>query len=393
MNIVTKLEPDGSEKNDLQIIDGLINNPLVLIFIHDFPIVVFFIANLFIYLIITHYIPVNPIIPPIISPIIFVLGFVSSLAIIKTHYFLDLKSIHERVSKLYHSLFDRNGSKTQKLPKMSLSEFFAFFSRNLFFNLLNDSFILLIFWLIVFALLIVLSIVSVTDSQTISEFSILIGLIGIISGLFQFYVKDYKEKNMEIITSLVRERIASASQISFSDFKQFLKDGHHDSFLQSIDDIIKGKYSEGKAQIVNDTAIKGRKGQTIFNIFNPPNRPINQHNRQIFEYLEIYPEGQLELNKNQLLYYYKSYFESKQEQIKNEDNEDKIKELRRLVFTTIIFSDDILFSYLKFFSDIPKKTAHPKSFQNYYDGFINFIIYDLFNAVLFCDGMDKKDDS
>ncbi|MDD4300170.1 MAG: hypothetical protein PHO78_05920 [Methanomicrobium sp.] len=389
MDNQAKLIGEENQNTPSEIVEDLIKNPVVFLLIHDLPLLSFFVANIFIFLTIDHYLSVNQ----LISLFIFLIGFILSIVIIKTHYFLEIKSIPKRISNVYQYFFDKSESKSKqnKLPKIRFGEIFAFISRNFFFNLLNDSFILLIYWLLFFAILIKFSVASIPDTVKLSEFSLLIGVIGIISGLFQFYVKDYKEKSKEIINSMVKNSLASTSKISFSDFKQFLKDNKNNSLLKNIDDVIRGRYFQGQSNILPYTVTKGRSSYQIINVYNHINRPIDQDNLQLFVYFENYPEDQKELKKQELLHRYRLYLQSKQQQIKNEEKSEKIKELRKLLFTTIIFSDDMLFSYLKFFSDIPENIPEPESFSDYYSNFILNVIYDLFHDVLFFE-CDKKTD-
>ena len=58
----------------------------------------------------------------------------------------------------------------------------------------------------VFTILIWLHITKIPDPFT--DFAEAISSIGIVSGLFQIYIKDYKEKSSDLIKSIIEEKMS-----------------------------------------------------------------------------------------------------------------------------------------------------------------------------------------
>lgn len=294
----------------------------------------------------------------------------------KPSYFLDLDGLKLRMTRLKNAI-NNNGFCT--MPKISPFEFFSLSLRNLFFNMLNDSFILLIFWLTLYGSAILLSLTNRPGEDEFRLFSETMALVGIISGLFQFYVKDYKEKNTKIINSLIEKRLSEIKTISFLDFKNYLSDHHLDSFVAKIDRIIKGRNIQTPSSILPYYVRKDRREFPVFNIYNQINRPIGLNDAQLFTYFENYADCCSELKKTDLLKYYESYLSEKRNHIRKMS---EIKELRKLIFTAIFFSDEVFYSYLKTLSSLPKQKDKPENIVELTNNFGYDCVFDLVEDII-----------
>lgn len=355
----------------------LVTHPIVLIFVIDLPILSFFVANYVIFHIVNLFWKLNL----LCSTFIFIIGFVISLAIIKPNYFLDFDGFRKRMKKCVDKLTTHE---SYPLPKVSLSEFFSFSLRNVFFNMLNDSFVLLIFWLTIYAGAILLNFSNLPSENEFRLFSETMALIGIISGLFQFYVKEYKEKNSNIIRSLIEKRLSETKKISFVDFRNYLLDKNLNSFVSTLDKIIGGRYIQVPGSLSPFSITKKERNEFIaFNNYNQIYRPIDLNNIQLFGYFENYACGHSELRKTDLLHHYESYFSAKRDNIKKIDETQKIRDLRRLMFSAIFFSDEVFYSYLSTISSLPKRKDKPESFMDFFNNFAADCVFDLFSDVIF----------
>lgn len=232
---LVELDLDASSTGESQDLNKFFNNPLLHIFIFDVPIISFIVANFIIFYIINQFWKLDL----ITYSLVFILGLVLSFVIIKNYYFLSIQEIIDRTKAAVGFVFDYRNSSDLTIPKVYLSEACSFASRNFFFNLLNDLFIVLIFWIAVFGSSIFLGFTEV--SLNFQLFSEVFALIGIISGLFQFYIKDYRDKMVGVIDSFVKDRFEETKRISFRDFRQYLLDKRKDQFVKCIDDVLKQK--------------------------------------------------------------------------------------------------------------------------------------------------------
>lgn len=369
------IKGETGEESSAMIVKSLVTHPVVLFLVNDLPVLSFLVANCVIFYIINFFWKLDL----IYSILIFIIGVLLSLAIIKPSYFLDLDGLRKRVEMLKNTL---RGSESHLLLKISPSELFSFSLRNLFFNMLNDSFVLLIFWLTIYGGTILLNLTILPGDNEFRLFSETMVLIGIISGLFQFYVKEYKTRNMKIINSLIEKRLSEAKNVSFLDFRKFLKDKNLTSLESKIDEIIKGKYVQTPGGILPCIIKKERSEFPIYNIYNQISRPIGLNDNQLFIYLESYAEGHPDLNKNDLVKQYRDYFSAKRQDINKAGRKQKTKELRKLMFTAIFFSDEIIYSHLNALTSLPESKDRPDCFIDIFNNFANNCAFDLFKQVV-----------
>ena len=212
----TKITTDTNLTNQDSKVEKLIKNPISILFFYDLQIVSFLIANIAITIILNHFFQLAF----TTYVIVVIVGTIMSLVIIKTHYFLDLNSVKERLSNFIQFSLKKPRFKDIQMPSVSFYEIIGFTLRNIFFNLLNDSFIVLIYWIFAFTLLIWIRITNLPDP--ITDFAETIALIGIVSGLFQIYIKDYKENSANMIKSIIEEKLNIIRSISLKDYQIFL---------------------------------------------------------------------------------------------------------------------------------------------------------------------------
>lgn len=369
--LIAGIEPTTQDTR----VEKFIKNPVALLFFYDIQIVSFLIANIGIIIILNHYFQLDFTI--YILTVVF--GIFFSLVIIKTYYFLDLPSAKERIINFIRDLIKRPQFRDIERPSVNIFEIAGFALRNLFFNLLNDSFIVLIYWMFVFTILIWLHITKIPDPFT--DFAEAISSIGIVSGLFQIYIKDYKEKSSDLIKSIIEEKMSILSTISLKDFEIFLIQKNKDQFVKAIQNIIKQKDVLSQETIDSYKSLgRERYILSIHNIHVP--RIIDSNSINGFIEFEMHLGRDNSFNIKELHFQYQDYLEMKRTAFKSKITEKNIAELRKILFSMIIFSDEITTSLMRFSTGMPKKLESPTTFIEFYSNFQRECINDLLYLIL-----------
>ena len=255
--------------------------------------------------------------------ILLVVGFLFSLVTIKTNYVFRWK-----IKDKQQGNKDKK-EESVKIPKIGYLNILILLIRFFFFNILNDLFILIIIWIIIFAIILLFGLVGSPNNFT--NLATTITLIGVLSGFFQFYIKNYKEHvSMNINNSLSRYIAKTINKISLSDF------------LKSLD-------SENKEDIQKIVSSKEEVKYFLMGFRPKPftliNMPATIKDISIFDNIDYLVEEELvkgiQLDSEKLNKLYKTYFEEKFKKFKEEIDEKDFIGIKKLLFSNLIFLDEI----------------------------------------------------
>lgn len=223
--------------------------------------------------------------------------------------------------------------------------------RLLFFNVLNDLFIVLVTWTSLFWILAGFKVVTVYDTVFPSLVSFLT-IIGILSGIFQFYIQSYKENvSNQITTAITKHLIKIMHKASF---KEFLK------YLEKEDNALHDKVQKAADSDSIRPALKmfydKRSGTKT------TNTTIN-----LFPQDDAFLPGALEnlssLNKG-LKKHYTLFFDKTATELKKEIDSLDISELQRTLFPNIVFFDEVMITLLKSNFEM-EEIDDPQTFEEY----------------------------
>jgi len=372
----------------------LIKNPSMVFFIQYLPFFSFPLANYFILKVFDHFLVLNRISYYSIDTswtfwIYYVVGLILSLIIIKTNFALRFKQFFLEFWNFFTSSY--NILKTfivdrkMRLPYWSLPNVLLMAVRNLFFNILNDLFILTIFWTAFFFLLFFIGLFTLPVSFNFQNFAEALALIGILSGFFQFYTSSYREDFRQLFASIVKEQLQIIQEVSMEDFLSFLERTHQQSLLGKIrssifkDDIFKGMIH-----------LKGARDSSI-TIYSAP--PLGWNNAlYLFQYLDscsiMSPEI---ITRDDLHKQYESYFSEKLKKFKENIENSEIEETRRLITSTIVYSDEVLTSLTKATIEFPDEDIEPEFFVEYYHKFTYDCMYYYLDVLMDIPSIDEVD--
>ena len=328
----------------------------------------YFISNLLVFLVIAEffkYNSINSLSSGLIKWTYFIIGISFSFLLIKTNYLI--RSSTKKETKSERSKIEEGDFKLN-IGKWNM---FIIFLRLVFFNVMNDLFIVLIIWSILFSLGYVTSLVTIVPGT----FSILVGLLsimGILAGIFQFYIQTYKERiSQQVINNLIKHLTRTLKKYSFKDFLEY-NEKQNKSFFNEIDDNLKRNPFYAINQVSRGYR---RSAKEITNITLNVLAENDILLAQSLEYSNI--------DKGKLKEAYKAYFENKNKEIKKEIDKLNFDEIRKILFPNIIFFDEIapqLVSSSYDFENIEKPESYTEFLSNYAQENSLYLIEKLFEV-------------
>jgi prepilin signal peptidase PulO-like enzyme (type II secretory pathway) len=305
--------------------------------------------------------------------VLFLIGFLFSLITIRTNYVLFLKKSNILFWKNNKKDRNKGNKKTRapKVPEIGLLSSLILLIRNMFFNILNDSFILIIIWIFIFSLFYILHLIKLPTNFSFQRFAISITLIGVLSGFFQFYIKNYKELvSMKIANSISKYLINVVKKISLNDFLNSLDDKNKEKIHKII-----SKKEELK------TYLKGFKHRT-FTFIDFPFSLSDTSFFDTFDYL-VKTEEIKDIKWTDLNGLYKNYFGNKFNEFKKEIDEKDLIGIRKLLFSNLIFFDEVVADLEKItFEFVQEENKDPKGFKERYERFTSNCVYYMLDILL-----------
>lgn len=249
--------------------------------------------------------------------------------------------------------------------------------RFLFFNLLNDLFILTIFWISLFFILYFIpftfGLIILPPNFNFTNFVSVFTLIGIVSGFFQIYVSSHKETVTKKVNEVMGKFVQKSMEtISFSDFYDFVYNKDKNFATQEMNPIIEEEDNRMKKIMKAVSMGDHLRGKLQFNIFSP-------HDFNSIQKFEILEDNLKEKNDQseyeKLNQFYQQYFSLKYEEYKKDldkkDMED-FQDIKKIILTNITFFDELFTDYSKINFELPNKDDEITGFYEH----LNIHIYD-----------------
>lgn len=344
---------------------GLVNHNLLRNIIRFAPIASLLLTSFIVLLIFSYFFEIS--LQGYYFWVLFAIGFVFSLITIRTNYVLHWKS-NKKTGK-----DKKEDSEKVGIPKIGVLNSLVLLIKNLFFNILNDLFILTIIWTAIFSILFVSGLLNVPSDFEFTNFATTITLIGVLAGFFQFYIKNYKEQvSQKIANSLSQYVVSIIRKISLSDF------------LKNIDENDK---KDIQKIVSSKDELKGHLMGFRSKSFTYINMPFMMQDTSTFENIEYLVEENLvkgvNLNFQKLNELYKKYFDGKLKKFKEEIDEKDLIETRKLLFSHLIFFDEVLADLEKINLEYtPDEKGEPEGFKEHYEKFSYDCVYYMLDLLL-----------
>ncbi|MEA3255446.1 MAG: hypothetical protein U9Q22_06390 [Candidatus Altiarchaeota archaeon] len=270
-------------------------------------------------------------------------------------------------------------------PKIPFITVFQVFIRTIFFNVLNDLFILTIFWISFFSILYISGFLILPNDFDFTKFVEVMTLMGILSGFFQFYITSYSQQVTARINDSISKYILKAVRsVSFTDFIRFINEQSKDKNdkMEKLKKRITKIDAEHLKNIIDRYLTqKGRGSPQITQIYYTPPEVSGF---AFFEYLDNEetigaPESE---NREYLHELYRCYLTSKLDKFKDELKEKDLREVKDLTFTNISFFDQMATSLTKSKFDSSFNNKEFGNFRDHYTKFIEDCVYTFFGVLL-----------
>ncbi len=334
----------------------------------------FVITNFIFFIIILYFydLNINPLhLAFLINLLIFIMILILNFILLKPEHILLWKN-----SKKYFG-FIPSLNKLERKNRKFLSSFhiitlLIIITRTLFFEILRNFFIITIIWSSILLLLYFLGIYVINQNIGYEAFIYLITAIGIFSGIFQFYFKDYKneEKNrvLLIIQNYLKEKIKLVSQEEFLEYLSEKNSKLHNTFKDKCRDNV--AYNQNR----NNTLYLSFPNYKNFNI--------------VMKEME---NGDKEEFTNHLNNFFEERFNEVKGDLEKDFKTEELMELRVRILTIITFLDDALVTFLNTEFNLTKNQEKNEKYEDYLSTFITEIYECLFDYFLLGENTNKEE--
>lgn len=269
----------------------------------------------------------------------------------------------------------------KKIIKYNFWNAILIFFRILFFNLMDEIFIVIVIWLAFLGPFYFLNWVSLVNNFSITTFSEIMAVIGIISGFLQIYINQLKNNIIQKVTNAIIQYIKlSTLDISFTDFLHYLKNTSPQdlSLYHRIKEIIFGLDSitrfGGRREKITERYFYSLSGDELL---------------YLFSYLDSYEEFEEKEsgNSRKLQEYYERYFKEKLDKfkLKVKTNAFEINNIKRILYTNIQMLSEAMTDAVTINISEIKETKNPKTFEEFYSNYtencITLLLEEITNGI------------
>ena len=291
----------------------------------------------------------------------FILGLVLSFIILRPEYILSLKY---KKNKTEH---DENFEKIPSIFKIfKLSDIIIVLLRILFFGILKSLFMVTIIWSTLVLSCYYLDWIDIRPDTGQNSFLSLISLIGIFSGIFHFYFRDYKSQEENKIKSTIgnymKNKVDLVSEEQFLEFLEIKKQPLYSTF-------------EKKRAIPKELIDNVRNKKHIYIIpsyknFDDAKKQLNKEDKKDME--------------DHLATFFRQKYEKVKKDLEKDSNQESFIELKKRLILIICFSEEALIETLSSNFNLEEKQTKEK-YRDYLNNFTIGIYELLLNNILFGD--------
>ena len=345
-NILKKILPQDMRMSNF------VRDERVKPFVAYMPILSFFSANLVMVFFFDYFFQISTSFE-LFSIFLYALGILVSFTVIKTSLFLKFKDTAIEREGVRERLPENSIEKYNSCPQLGWVNNYLILRRLFFFNILNDLFVLTLFWSSLFFIFYFVPFsfgwIPLPQGFNVTNFVALITLIGVIAGFFQLYISNYKESVVQRIQNTVSKHLKNCLK-EISPFIEHLKeDSRNNELAEKVEKFLKNdenvsqKYMKRYKTVINSGGRRDCPNLTIYNLLSPATSdPIN-----IFRNIDYYAGYELsEPERGELRENYRSYFDLKRQQFINELLKMDLNGVRKVVFSNIIFFDETFSDYI-----------------------------------------------
>ncbi|QYZ80119.1 hypothetical protein E2N92_12120 [Methanofollis formosanus] len=385
---------DVLKKSDLTDfrISSFLKNRTISNIIKSIPFISLFLANLGILLTFECFLPLFTNLYSRI--VVYLIGIFLSYVIIKPYLVLNgiqyVKNYSWRVED------GDSHEKRNYFPKIGILTFIVVIIRNFFFNILNDVFIVVIFWntylFVAYTFVKYIhfpfnSWIQLSNNFDLGQFISVMTLIGIISGLFQLYILYYQDNVSKKIGNSINRFLSQCLQnIRPLDFVDFLEENKNSNstakkiqnFLRNDEDVLAEYLKQSRR--INES--NGRRDRLNLNLFSLSS-PLSMNSITTFGYLDDYAHLKLnEKEKSDLKKFYEDYMDQKHKEFIEEVKNLDLDEIRIFALSNVTFFDESVASYSNLNFETSYRRNHKEGFGDYLTNYAIDCIFSFFDILL-----------
>lgn len=304
--------------------------------------------------------------------IYFFVGLGISFVFLKTETLIDIgkkeKQTQSNNKIIDIEINDKNQQEyIQKKLSIGIFNLFLILFRLLFFNILKELFLIIIVWLsFLTSIFYMTNFISLENTYAFTNFVSVVTVLGVISGIFQFYISSYKQQiSQKVLNSLTKYFIKIMNKVSYQNFLDYLCENHKDIY----NDVADFKQENKILQLLAKRHLPGKQ----INVFNFS----FYKNEFILEHINTNSKAKTKLKK---------FFEIKNEEIKKELDLISVKELRKVLLPNIIFFNDIILELIKtqFEFDFDEyDNPNPETYEDFLKNFVAENVFYFIDRILY----------
>lgn len=355
--------------------NDLLNNSKIKRIIVGLDVVSFILANLIIFLIINYFYNFNLLgwNSIFVLMIYFLIGLVISFIFLKTETLIDIGK-KEKENLNDNNIIDvevseeKQREEINKKLSIGVLNIFLILFRLLFFNILKELFLIIIVWLSFLTLIFYTSnFISLENTYSFGNFVSVITVLGVISGIFQFYISSYKQQiSQKVLNSLTKYFIKIMKKVSLEEFLDYVKENDNNRMYDKLNKLDK------------DDKVHNNFLQTRY-----PGKEINNYNFYMDKnFILLQKINSNNDVKNKL----KEFFDIKNKEIKKELDLISVKELRKVLLPNIIFFNDIILELIKtqFEFDFDEyDNPNPETYEDFLKNFVAENVFYFIERILY----------
>lgn len=344
----------------------LMDNSYIKAFILTVAVISFILSNLVVFFVISHFFIFSqyPSFSSTYVEVAFLIaGIVICTALAKTNFLIKTKKIkkEDKVKEI------KELKESRKRIHLGAWNMILILFRLFYFNILNDLFIVLVIWASIFGIASLFKIIILVPN-TFTDLVSLLTILGVLAGIFQFYIQNYKEKvTQRMINSMNKYLVRFYQKVTFREFLDYLQKKDRPFY-----NTIKTKMDDNPLKPLFSLFRDQRSGRSSTNI------TVNlsaQNDSLLIQALEF-----SDIDKDALKSKYKEFFDFKNKEIQKEIELKDFRDLQRNFLPNIIFYDEIFTEMTGSSYEVEKK-EDLKSFEDFsIDSFIEnftFLIYKM----------------
>lgn len=349
----------------------ILNSDMFKIFITSLSNFSFLISNFFVSVLIMRFVEVNWFSMPYFNYIVFIfISILLTFILYKTDYIIYLLSLKKEGQVKIIESFKKFNYKTFIKSFNSFTKGIILIFRVTTYNIFNDLFIITLIWTSIIAVFYSFGLIIITEKNLVN-LGAMLSAVGILSGIFQFYIQNYKKNVTEkIISDIQKYLLRFLQKANAVELKKFIEVNNKDLFKRlkwDKDDQTNPLQTLLKQHIAN----RSGKQVKIYNLTMPSNNDASA----------LWGAEHDTINKEELFNQYEKFFKKLKDEYKKDIRNKELINIKSNLYPNIIFFNEIMASIDTDMSGFEKR-KELITFDDYKQNYAIDIVSDFMNRLM-----------